>query len=82
MGDFNEAIVINVIKMFQLPSDVEGDMDGPGADGEGWGDIALQGVANHQELRGVYLLVFAQRQEFTLRLVRGDLHIVEIVQQT
>ena len=42
MGDFDEAFVVDIIKMFQLPSDVERDMDGPGADGESRGNVALQ----------------------------------------
>ena len=50
MGYFDEAWVLNVIKMFQLPRDVEGDVDGRGPDVKGWGDVALQGVAHHQQL--------------------------------
>ena len=49
MLDFYQLFVVDVVEMFQLPSDVEGDMDGPGTDGEGRGDVALEGVANHQE---------------------------------
>ena len=81
MGDFDEPFVVDVVEVLQLPGDVEGDMDGPGSDGEGRGDVALQRVADHQQFRGMYLLVLAEGQELTLRLVGGDLHIIEILQQ-
>lgn len=50
MGYFDEAWVLNVIKMFQLPSDMERDMNGRSPDVKGWGDVALQRVAYHQQL--------------------------------
>ena len=80
MGDLDEAFMVDIIKMFQLPGDMEGDMDSPGTDGEGGSDVALEGVANHQEFRGVYLLVLAESQKLTLRLVAGDLHVIEVLQ--
>ena len=46
----NHALMLEMVVMLQLPGDVEGDVDAPGTDGEGWGDVALQRVANHQEL--------------------------------
>ena len=82
MLNFYQSLVVDVLKVLQLPGDVEGDVDGPGADGECGGDVALQGVADHQEFRGMDLLMFAEVEELTLRLVGGDLHVVEVFQQT
>ena len=81
MLNFNQSFVVDVIKMFQLPRDVEGDMNGPGPNSEGGSDVALQRVADHQQFLGMYLLVFAEGEELTLRLVGGDFHIVEVFQQ-
>lgn len=81
MGDFDEAFVVDVIKMLELPSDMERDVDGPGTNGEGGGDVALEGVADHQQFRGVYLLVLAESEEFALGLVGGNLHVIEVLQQ-
>ena len=50
MGDFRKSFVFYILEMLQLPCDVEGDMDSLGTNGEGWGDVALQGVADHQQL--------------------------------
>ena len=48
--NFFEPFMIEFFEMLQLPRDVEGDVDGPGSDGKGWGDVAFQGVAYHQQL--------------------------------
>ena len=42
--------MLEVLVYFQLPRDVEGDMDGLCADGDGWGNVTLQGVAHHDHL--------------------------------
>ena len=52
MGNFYQSLVLDIVKMLELPSNVEGDMYGPRADVECWGYIALQRVANHQQLMG------------------------------
>ena len=70
--------MIEFFEMLQLPRDVEGDVDGPGTDGQGGCYIALQRVTHHQQFRRVYLLVVAECQELLLALVAGDFHIVEI----
>ena len=46
-------------------------MYGPGANSQSWCDIALQGIANHQHLRGMNLLVFAKGEELPLTGVLG-----------
>ena len=50
MGDLDESLVLDFLKVLQLPGDVEGDMDGRGTDGERRGDVAPQGVAHHEQL--------------------------------
>ena len=52
MGDFDKARVLDIFEVLQLPHHVEGDMDGPGTDGEGRGDVALQRVTHHQQFVG------------------------------
>ena len=42
MLNFYHPLMVEVLEMLQLPGDVKGDMDGPGTDGKGWGDVALQ----------------------------------------
>ena len=50
--NFFEPFMIELFEMLQLPRDVEGDVDGPGSDSEGWSNVAFQGVAYHQQLVG------------------------------
>ena len=57
------------------------DMDGPGADGQRWGDVTLQGIAHHKQFRGMYALMLTECQKLFLALVAGYLHIVEILEQ-
>ena len=80
MGDFCQSLVVDVFGVFQLPCNVEGDMYGPGADGEGGGDVALQRVANHEQFGWVDGLVLAESEELPLGLVGSNLHVVEILQ--
>ena len=56
-------------------------MDGPCSDGKCRGAVTFQGVADHQQFRGVNTLMFAQGQELTLGLVGGNLYVIEIFQQ-
>ena len=44
----HHLFVIEVIYMLQLPCDVEGDIDGRGTYGKGRGDVAFEGITNHQ----------------------------------
>ena len=74
--------MVDVVEVFQLPGDMKGDVYGPGTDGEGRGNIALEGVADHQQFRGVYLLVLTEGEKFALGLVGSDLNVVEVLQQT
>ena len=60
MFNFLESFVLDVVEVLQLPRDMEGDVDGPGADGEGRGDVAFQGVTYHQQLVGQDAQVLAQ----------------------
>ena len=69
--------MIHVFCVLQLPSHVEGYVNGPGTDGEGWSNITLQRVANHQQLRRMDMLMFAECHEFFLSFVRGYLHIIK-----
>ena len=82
VSDLDQTLMVDIVEVFQLPGDVEGDMDGPGTDGKRWGDVALQRVADHQQVGGVDALVLTEGQELALGLVGGNLHIVEIVQQS
>ena len=82
MFNFLESFVLDVVEVLQLPCDVEGDVDGPGADGEGWGDVAFQGVAYHQQFIGQDTQVLAQLLEFHLSLVGGDLYMTEVFAQS
>ena len=74
----NHALMLEMLVMLQLPGDVEGDVDSPGSDGEGRGDVALQRVAHHQQLVGLDIQLAAQVEELFLALVAGDLHVVEV----
>ena len=78
MLNFYQSLVVNIIKVLQLPRYVKGDMDGPCANGQCWRAVAFQRVANHQQFRRVNALMLAQGEELALGLVGGDFHIVEI----
>jgi hypothetical protein len=52
MGDFYKSLVLNILRMLQLPGNMEGDMDGPRTNVECWGNIALKRVAHHKQLMG------------------------------
>ena len=52
MGYFNKAFVLNVFRVFQLPCNVEGDVDCRSSDVEGWCNVALQRVTDHQQVFG------------------------------
>ena len=82
MFNFLESFVLDVVEVLQLPRDMEGDVDGPGADGEGRGDVAFQGVTYHQQLVGQDAQVLAQLLELHLGLVGGDLHMTEVFAQS
>ena len=60
MVDFHHAGMLKVLMYFQLPSDVEGDVDGLSADGDGRGNVAFQGVAHHNHFVGFDTEVTAQ----------------------
>ena len=75
MGDFDKARVLDVFEMLQLPSDVERYMDGRSPDVEGWGNVALQGVAHHQQILREDVQVLTELLEFHLGLIRRNLHM-------
>ena len=75
MGDFDKARVLDIFEVFQLPGDVEGDMDGRSPDIEGWGNVTLQGVAHHQQILRENAQVLTELLEFYLGLIRRNLHI-------
>ena len=55
--NFFEPLVFKVLHMLQLPRDMERDVDGPGTDGQRRSNVALQRIAHHKQLRGVYMLM-------------------------
>ena len=63
---FHHAGMFKVLMVFQLPGDVEGNVYGLGTDGEGWGDVALQGVAYHEQLMRCNVQVLAEFTELLL----------------
>ena len=82
MGDFDEPLMLDILGVLQLPRDVEGDVDGRGTDGEGGGDVALQGVAHHEQLRWEDVEMLAELLELDFGLVRRNLHVGEILRQS
>ena len=83
MGDSDEFRVLDLFGMtFQLPGDVEGDMDGRGSDGKGRGNVALQRVAYHQQFVGLDTQMFAELLELRLALVAGNLDMGEMFGET
>ena len=82
MGDGMEVGMVEDLGLLQLPCQVEGDMDGGAADGEGRGDVALEGVAYHEHLLGGDAELMTEIAELALALVAGDLYIIEIGGET
>ncbi len=54
MSDLHHPLVLEVIMKLQLPRHAERDVDGLGAHCQGWGDVALQRVAHHEQFAGGY----------------------------
>ena len=76
MGDFDKLLVLDVLGMaLELPSDVEGDVDGRGSDGEGWSNVALQGVAHHQQLVGQDVKMLTELLKLQLGFVTSNLDV-------
>ena len=82
MGDFDKPFVLYILKMLQLPSDMKGDMDSRGANGEGRGNIAFQGISNHQQLMGQDVQMLTELLELHFRLVGSNFHMGEILSQS
>lgn len=82
MCNLYQSFVLDILKMFELPSNVEGDMYGPGTDVECWSYITLQRVAHHQQLMGQNLQMLTEVLEFCLSLIRGNLYMREVFSQT
>ena len=79
MGDFDQSFVLDVLKVLQLPGDVEGDMDGRGPDVKGRGNVTLQGVTYHQQILWEDVQMLTELLELHLGLIRRDLHRGEVL---
>ena len=79
MGYFYQSLVFDILKMLQLPCNMEGDVDGPRADVERRGDIALKRVAHHKQLMGQDVEMLAELLELCLGLIGCNLYVREIL---
>ena len=82
MGNFYQSLVFDVLRMLQLPCNVEWDMDGPSTDVERRGDITLERVAHHQQLMGHNVKMLAEQLELCLGLIGCYLYVREILAKT
>ena len=82
MGYFYQSFVLDIVKMLELPSNVEGDMYGPRTDVKCWGNVALQRVTHHQQLVGHDVEMLAKLLELSLRFIGCYLYMREILAKT
>lgn len=79
MGNFYQSLVFDILRMLQLPCNVEWDVDGPSTDVERRGDIALKRVAHHKQLMGQDVEMLAELLELSLGLIGCYLYVREIL---
>ena len=82
MGNFYQSFVLDIVKMLELPSNVEGDMYGPRTDVKCWGNVALERVAHHQQLVGHNVEMLAEILEFSFGFIGCNLYVREILAKT
>ena len=82
MGYLNQSLVLNIVKMLELPSNMEGDVYGPRTDVKRWGNVALQRVAYHQQLVRHNVEMLAELLELSLRFIGCYLYMREILAKT
>ena len=79
MGNFYQSLVFDILRMLQLPCNVEWDVDSPSTDVERRGDIALKRVAHHKKLVGQDVEMLAELLELCLCLIGCYLYVREIL---
>ena len=75
MGYLYQSLVFDILRMLQLPCNMERDVDGPRTDVERRGDIALKRVAHHKQLVGQDVEMLAELLELCLGFIGCYLYV-------
>ena len=75
MGNLCQSWMLDILRVLQLPGNVEGDMNGPSTDIKCRSDVALQLVTHHEELRGLNLQTLTELRELCFGFITSDLYM-------